>query len=116
MNDAHDIQTRQTIERRLRRVIARTERVASTVERDSMMSEPPIAVSIAPADLALQESAKLAMGLEARPTTKQMAEIATRWPTAKPLGSLRALSGKAAGVASRAMLTASSPLISLNEP
>jgi DNA-3-methyladenine glycosylase II len=33
----------------------------------------------APADLALQESAKLAMGLEARPTTKQMAEIATRW-------------------------------------
>ncbi|WP_198033215.1 hypothetical protein [Methylosinus sp. PW1] len=43
---------RQTIERRLRRVIARTERVASTVERDSMMSEPPITVSIAPADLA----------------------------------------------------------------
>lgn len=33
----------------------------------------------APADLALQEAAKLAMGLEARPTTKQMAEIATRW-------------------------------------
>jgi DNA-3-methyladenine glycosylase II len=33
----------------------------------------------APADLALQEGAKLAMGLEARPTTKQMAEIATRW-------------------------------------
>lgn len=33
----------------------------------------------APADLALQEAAKLAMGLEARPTTRQMAEIATRW-------------------------------------
>ncbi len=33
----------------------------------------------APADLALQEGAKLAMGLEARPTTRQMAEIATRW-------------------------------------
>jgi DNA-3-methyladenine glycosylase II len=33
----------------------------------------------APADLALQEGAKLAMGLETRPTTKQMAEIATRW-------------------------------------
>lgn len=46
------VTTRQTIERRLRRVIARTERVASTVERDSMMSEPPIPVSIAPADLA----------------------------------------------------------------
>lgn len=33
----------------------------------------------APADLALQEGAKLAMNLEARPSTKQMAEIATRW-------------------------------------
>ena len=33
----------------------------------------------APADLALQEGAKLAMGLETRPTTKQMAEIAMRW-------------------------------------
>jgi DNA-3-methyladenine glycosylase II len=33
----------------------------------------------APADLALQEAAKLAMGLEARPSTKRMAEIATRW-------------------------------------
>jgi hypothetical protein len=49
---ASAVETRQTIERRLRRVIARTERVASTVERDSMMSEPPIAVSIAPTDLA----------------------------------------------------------------
>jgi DNA-3-methyladenine glycosylase II len=33
----------------------------------------------APADLALQEGAKLAMGLETRPTTKEMAAIATRW-------------------------------------
>ena len=33
----------------------------------------------APADIALQEGAKLAMGLEARPGTKQMAEIAARW-------------------------------------
>ncbi|MDA8449227.1 helicase [Acidovorax sp. GBBC 3332] len=49
---ASAVEARQTIERRLRRVIARTERVASTVERDSMMSEPPIAVSIAPADVA----------------------------------------------------------------
>ena len=49
---ASAVETRQSIERRLRRVIARTERVASTVERDSMMSEPRIAVSIAPADLA----------------------------------------------------------------
>ena len=33
----------------------------------------------APGDLALQEGAKLAMGLETRPTTKEMAVIATRW-------------------------------------
>ena len=46
------VETRRTIERRLRHVIARTERVASTVERDSMMSEPSITLSIAPPDLA----------------------------------------------------------------
>lgn len=46
------VEARKTIEQRLRRVIARTERVASTVERDSMMGEPPITVSVAPADLA----------------------------------------------------------------
>jgi len=33
----------------------------------------------APADLALQEAAKLAMGLDARPTAKQLDAIATRW-------------------------------------
>lgn len=33
----------------------------------------------APADLALQEGAKLAMGLEARPTAKQLDAIANRW-------------------------------------
>lgn len=49
---ASAVEARQTIERCLRRVIARTERVASTVKRDSMMSEPSITVSIAPADLA----------------------------------------------------------------
>lgn len=46
------VEARKTIEQRLRRVIARTERIASTIERDSMMSEPAIAVSLAPADLA----------------------------------------------------------------
>jgi Helicase conserved C-terminal domain len=46
------VEARQTIEQRLRRVMARTERVASTAERDSMMGEPSIAVSVAPADLA----------------------------------------------------------------
>lgn len=48
---ASAVETRQIIERRLRHVIARTERVASTVERDSMMSEPAITVSVAPGDL-----------------------------------------------------------------
>lgn len=46
------VEARRTVEQRLRRVIARTERVASTVERDSMVGEPPVAVSVAPADLA----------------------------------------------------------------
>ena len=36
------VECRRTIEQRLRRVIARTERVASTVERNSMMGEPPV--------------------------------------------------------------------------
>lgn len=33
----------------------------------------------APGDLALQEGARLAMNLDARPTTREMAKIATRW-------------------------------------
>lgn len=33
----------------------------------------------APADLALQEAAKLAMGLDRRPSAKQLADIAERW-------------------------------------
>ena len=49
---ASAVEARQTIEQRLRKVIVRTERVATTVERDSMMSEPAITVSVAPADLA----------------------------------------------------------------
>lgn len=48
---ASAVETRQIIERRLRQVIARTERVASTVERDSMVSEPALTVSVAPDDL-----------------------------------------------------------------
>lgn len=46
------VEARKTVEQQLRRVIARTERVANTVERDSMMGEPPITVSVAAADLA----------------------------------------------------------------
>jgi len=46
------VEARKTIEQRLRQVIARTERVASTIERDSMLGEPSVTVSVAPADLA----------------------------------------------------------------
>ncbi len=51
---SHDlaVSTRQTIEQRLRKVIARTERIASTAKRDSMMSEHVITASVAPVDLA----------------------------------------------------------------
>ena len=50
---SHDaaVEARKTIEQRLHRVMTRTERVGSTAERDSMLSEPPITVSVAPADL-----------------------------------------------------------------
>ncbi len=40
-----------SIEDRLRAVIARTERVASTRDRDSMVEEPSLAVGVAPEDL-----------------------------------------------------------------
>ena len=42
---------RSTIESRLRQVIVRTERVASTVDRDSMVEEPPLHVTVEPEDL-----------------------------------------------------------------
>jgi len=38
-----------------------------------------VADIFAPGDLALQEGARLAMALETRPTTKEMAKIAERW-------------------------------------
>jgi len=46
------VEARKTIEQRLRRVIARTERVTSTIRYDSMMGESAITVSVGPADLA----------------------------------------------------------------
>ncbi|TKV80124.1 SWF/SNF helicase family protein [Bradyrhizobium elkanii] len=46
------IETRARIEQRLRRVIARTERVGSTKDRDSMVEEPQMSLTIAPTDLA----------------------------------------------------------------
>ena len=42
---------RSTIEARLRQVMVRTERVASTVDRDSMVEEPPLHVTVEPEDL-----------------------------------------------------------------
>lgn len=42
---------RAEIERQLRSVVARTERVSSTVGRDAMVDEPPLAVSVDAADL-----------------------------------------------------------------
>ena len=45
------IAQRHAIETRLRQVMARTERVSSTAERDSMVSEPRVAVSVQPDDL-----------------------------------------------------------------
>ena len=50
-SQAQAIKARKTIEQRLRRVIARTERVSSTIERDSMMGEAAMAVSVTPTDL-----------------------------------------------------------------
>lgn len=46
------IEARETIQHRLRWVMVRTERVASTAERDSMVAEPPVPVFVAPVDLA----------------------------------------------------------------
>ncbi len=48
-NDA--LARRSTIESRLRQVIARTERVASTADRDSMVEEPRMHVTVEPEDL-----------------------------------------------------------------
>ena len=42
---------RASIERQLRSVVARTERISSTVDRDAMVDEPPLAVSVDAADL-----------------------------------------------------------------
>jgi hypothetical protein len=45
------VATRKAVEQNLRRVMVRTERVSSTDARDSMVSEPLMDVSVAPADL-----------------------------------------------------------------
>lgn len=45
------INARRSVEQHLRKVMARTERVASTIDRDSMVGEPPMAITIQPTDL-----------------------------------------------------------------
>jgi hypothetical protein len=45
------IEARRGVEQRLRKVMARTERVASTLNRDSMVGEPPMSITVLPADL-----------------------------------------------------------------
>ena len=56
---------RSLIERRLRSVIARTERVASTEDRNAMVDEPPLTVGVEPKDLCSAAAvAKIARILE----------------------------------------------------
>ncbi len=50
-NHAAGVKARKSIETQLRQVIARTERVSTTKQRDSMMGEPAISVTVKPADL-----------------------------------------------------------------
>ncbi|NEJ95419.1 helicase-related protein [Rhizobium ruizarguesonis] len=45
------INARRSVEQHLRKVMARTERVASTIDRDSMVGEPLMAITIQPTDL-----------------------------------------------------------------
>lgn len=45
------IAVRKTVENRLRQVMARTERVGNTIERDSMVSEPRMTITVEAADL-----------------------------------------------------------------
>ncbi len=48
---AEAISARYVVEDRLRKVMAGTERMASTIERDSMVTEPPVAITILSTDL-----------------------------------------------------------------
>ena len=67
---------RNKVQRTLKRVMARTERVGSTAERDSMLAEPSINVPLAPADLHQAEAfARVARAVDAR-------EIIEYWKSA----------------------------------
>jgi len=45
------IEARRGVEQHLRKVMVRTERVASTIDRDSMVGEPSMAITVQPTDL-----------------------------------------------------------------
>lgn len=45
------IKARRGVEQHLRKVMVRTERVASTIDRDSMVGEPSMAITVQPTDL-----------------------------------------------------------------
>ena len=65
------IEARRGIEHHLRKVMARTERVASTVDRDSMVGEPPMAITVQPTDLRQAASVSdVARALEAPEITE----------------------------------------------
>ncbi len=65
------IVARRGVEQRLRKVMARTERVASTVNRDSMVGEPPMSITVQPADLRQAASiSDVARALEAPEITE----------------------------------------------
>jgi hypothetical protein len=65
------IEARRGIEQNLRKVMARTERVASTVDRDSMVSEPPMLITVQPSDLQQADSvSSVARALDAPEITE----------------------------------------------
>ncbi|MDF1836196.1 MAG: DEAD/DEAH box helicase, partial [Alteraurantiacibacter sp. bin_em_oilr2.035] len=67
---------RNKVQRTLKRVMARTERVCSTAERDSMLAEPSINVPLAPSDLLQAEAfSRVARAVDAR-------EIIEYWKSA----------------------------------
>lgn len=65
------VEARRSVEQRLRKVMARTERVASTLNRDSMVGEPPMSITVQPADLRQAASVSdVARALEAPEITE----------------------------------------------
>lgn len=62
---------RKGVERKLKRVMSRTERVGSTVGRDSMLAEPPMPTTISPNDLhQAAATSRVALAADAPETTE----------------------------------------------